>query len=353
MNTAGIYNESYECNARSSLIQLSYLDTLINNLNSEAALLKSNPKLLQWQAFIGLRSLNERQIIQRLSEYPKDQWVEILKTSYKNHFITETISIQDQPSLSEYLTLASEIEATVSDIGRKSWIDRTALHDIVLQKLHASNKKIFKQAKETGKIENISQYLVGANHSSSIFSSSVIIDINKTEITIGDKNIEVTISETNSENEIIYHGFSKASLENTAYSERIYVVKHLVSAMLEYSREYKVFQLPYANIICDNSTQIISALKSEFEKDKIKESTPKEGINDLLVSAMLMSDRPKYFISHDGIFNKNTEGIAWQMYIILHLCYLGYQHIPVFTSETGGEQSMIRAILRKSIPNEV
>jgi hypothetical protein len=354
MNLSGIFQNPYECNARSSIIQLSYVEDLIQTISIELNLLLKNPQIMDWQRLMSKMSVGQKQLLKRLFDYPNSEWVAITKASLKKHFIIESINITDQPKANEYQHFMSEIQQIISNLGEKAKYDRSILHNKVMTNLSKNNPKIYKKSKETGKIEDIKNHLNGIDHLSIMIHTVPSIDSQLAKVSFLGKQFNIRIdSEEAEKTDYVHHGFSKVSLDNTAYTDRYQSAYHITKALIELSSEFEIYQLPFANIICAKSSFIQKALKDEFEKDNLKQTVIKTSLFDALISAILMPDRPKYFIYHDGIINKDFNHLAWQSHVLQHLSYLGYHLLPIFSSETKGEISAIRSLLRKSIVDEV
>ncbi|HMP30147.1 MAG TPA: hypothetical protein PKD85_11130, partial [Saprospiraceae bacterium] len=159
MNESDHYNERFECNARSTLMQHEWLENLIKDIDLEVRQLKILPKFFQWTNYINAQDLKIKKLINALITFPKEEWQEIFKNSYLHFYKNEKITLNSVVDQDSYATLIHNYHTVKSHIVNNSQIARETLHKAIFKYFKSNDSKTYKTIKETGKIDQIGGFL--------------------------------------------------------------------------------------------------------------------------------------------------------------------------------------------------
>ncbi|HOY13873.1 MAG TPA: hypothetical protein PLY70_12070 [Saprospiraceae bacterium] len=342
MTSKSIYAKDLECNARSSIKQLEYLDETILNLSSEMSDLLRIPLYFKWKNFLEQQDHLTNQIFKDLTVIPKAEWVNCFTTNYINTYCEQQIHsiplfVEEDANLlkSKFTSFLENLKPLLNCFYEKELARVSEVLSLV-------DKKLSKQTETGLPMKDASMHLNELNF------PIVLVDVNEVNLIETCKKSGFAIYHTDTEllNESLYIQKPNAKLSETPVTEQITIAKALSKGLLSITRNIKIYQLQFANIICADDGYIPSLLIEEFKKYGIKEFSMGNYGEDHLIESIIMTDRPQYMILRDGLVDAgNDKNIGQQLNTVHAFEVAGYKAINIWTSKMKEDAFKIRSYL--------
>ena len=346
MTSKSIYAKDLECNARSSIKQLEYLDETILNLSSEMSDLLRIPQYFKWKNFLEQQDLLTNQIFKDLTVIPKSEWLNCFTTNYVNTYCEQKIHSIPLFTEEDAVLLREKFDLFLDHLKPllKGFYDKEVSN--IGEFLNSVDKKLARQT-ESG--ISLQEVLVNLN---SLNFPIVLAD--ETELSLIEKcrNSGYFIYQTTqvSGNESLYIHKPTTKLSETPVTEQITIAKALSKGLLSITRNIKIYQLQFANIICTDDGYLPALLIEEFKKYGIKEFSMGNYGEDHLIESIIMTDRPQYLILRDSLVDAgNDTNIGQQLNTVRSFEVAGYKVINIWTSKMKEDAFKIRSYLSSQL----
>lgn len=298
MTSKGIYAKYFECNARSSLKQLEYLDETIFSLSKEVEDLKRIPEYFKWKHFLDAQSTLTKHLFTTFVNFPSDEWIDIFETNYINTFCEHQFLKIEKFTPEEYAELmenAAELKSFIVNEG-----------EFKNSKYAACSQVIFNQS---GFIQAMDK---------AIFTDEVLPLV------------------------------VKNSLADTALSDQIGVAKLIAKSTLAISNKFKVYHMQKANVLCVDDGLLPKLFVEEMKKFGIKEFSLDNYGEERLIESLITTDKNQYLILRDGLLNPlDTSKLFTQLMTIQAFQAAGYAVIDIDTFKTKEDHFKIRAAINQ------
>jgi hypothetical protein len=355
MNESGLYNEKFECNARSTLMQHEWVDNLSKDLDIEVRQLKILPKFFQWTNYISHLDVKSKKLIQSLMSFPKKLWIEVFEDSYLYYYKNEKITINSLVDEERYNLLISDLKIVKEHLIAQSQKYRKTFHKLIFDYYKKQDAKKYKNLRETGKmedlcyeVENLPVYApcIYLESSESVNQNQILLKYGQAKTLI---NIVVG-DEAN--NRVLNQIFLNQEIKDIPLAERIGSARLLSKSIMEVTHQFKIYHLPVASLIVVDNDVLPRAVENTFDSKILKHVQIGNKKEDVLLETMLITDQPVYLICSDGILDQNfNNSLLWQIHLTEGIKNAGIKVISVWTTETKGRIEQVGKIIKSNVYN--
>ncbi len=353
MNESHQYNELFECNARSTLMQHEWIENLLRDIDIEVRQLKVLPKFFQWNNYLNSQDLKIKKLINSLMSYPKEKWLEIFKDSYLQYYKNEKVTLNSIVDPERYNKLITDHQTVKNHITTVAATARENLHKSLFEYCKINDPKKFKLIKETGKTENLVDIVeqLPIKYPCVFLSISQSSSSNHIEVSIDKKNIPINIYIKDDVNvPILLQHFSPQNIGEMPLADRIGSARLLTKSLLEVVSKFKIFHLPFASLIVIDNNILPKAVEHSFDPKILKHLQIGDKLEDILIETLLITDQPIYLVCPNGILDSNFENsLFWQIHLLEGLKNTGVKVVNIWTTDTKGRIENISKILTNNI----
>jgi hypothetical protein len=355
MNESALYNEKFECNARSTLMQHEWIENLLKDVDIEVRQLKVLPKFFQWTNYMNIQDIKVKKLINALMVYPKDSWLQIFKDSYLYYYKNEKITLNSIVDQEVYSTLISDYYLVKNHIVTNAQVAREKLHKSLFEYYKNTDSKKLNKLKETGKIDSLGDEI----HKLGVMFPCVYLDSNNQVeahdifINLGLDYKEIKISKTElNDSPVLLQQFSQQEIKEIPIADRIGSARLLTKSFLEVCTDFKIYHLSNASLIVVDNEVLPRAVEKSFDPKTIKHLQIGNNKEDMLLETILITDQPVYLICSNGILNQNfNNSLFWQIHLLEGFKSAGIKIINIWTTETKGRIENISKVLISHINN--
>ena len=300
MTAKGIYAKYFECNARSSLKQLEYLDEAIFTLRKEIEDLKRIPEYFKWKHFFDAQSPLTKHILTSLQNHEKEEWQEIFETNYINTYCEHELLKIDKFTDRDYVAMMDGAKRLKQFVNSGS--------DFKTSEWQGASMIVFNQSG-----------FINETDSEEFFKEELPLKVEK-------------------------------PIAETHLTDQISVAKSIARAVMSISQKFKVYHMQKANVLCVDDSILPHLFVGEMKKFGLKEFGLDHYGEERLIESLITTDKPQYLIIRDGLLNVgNTNRLFSQLVTIQALQTAGYKLINVDTLSTREDSFKIRAFITEEI----
>lgn len=355
MNESGLYNENFECNARSTLMQHEWIENLVKDLDIEVKQLKILPRFFQWTNYLSQLDIKSKKLILSLMAFPKSLWTEIFENSYLYYYKNEKITINSLVDEERYNQLVADLKIVKDHLIGQSQKIRERFHQAIFEYYKTNDTKKYKNLRETGKMDGL-LYEIDKfpNYIPSVYlESSESIDSSTIALYYGEEKIQINIISGDDPGfNVLNQSFLNLEIKDIPLAERISSARLLAKSFLEVTDRFKIYHLPVASLIVADNDVLPNAVEEAFDPKTLKHVQIGNKKEDILLETMLITDQPVYLICSNGILDQNfNNSLLWQIHLMDGMKNAGIKVISVWTSETKGRIENITKVIKSNIYN--
>lgn len=356
LNMNGMYTKKLECNARSSVMQLAYMEQLLQELGSDVYQLSKIPQLYAWKQFYANQEESTKSIFNFLMAFPSATWEYELSNIYYRSMIQDKYPIGRLVNREEYDVLKARLNTVIDQVDTYYTTSKDNMINEVIKTLKTLSPATYNEVSRDKRISPSAWQEASSltQLKGCTLNAKGAIPINELHILIKMNGLHSPLIRMQilSEHEGNYESqqFSKQLIDDVPVTQRASHAKILATSLSSLTDKIKIYQLPSANIICIDNGQLSKALLEEFLPKGLKEIPVGKQLNDRLIECLLMTNRQQYLVYCDGIINeKHVDHIWYQIRLIDAFKHAGYNLVNLFTSETLGDIITYKSMLRAAI----
>lgn len=366
-NERKVYSLIFECNARSTLKQVEFLDQVISYLSSEIKDLERIPRYNNWLHFVENSTQAFQKLLKQIVAFDKEEWVEIFCYNYEKSLIETKKAAYvyfNKAKLERYWNIYTKLNTSLIE-------QLTLDYNLGIQKcqeiIKTENTRLYKQWQKSKVISTpefkdihdpyqyINSMLVPVSDVAKIGSSE------KTVFLIGENNYATKfdfqfLADSNLDkrdtSKLNYlHKFYEEKIDDINITERIRSAKQLALSLLDLNENIRIFQSSFSNIICIDDGYIANCVLKAWQNSGIKEFRVGHDLENGLIESIIMTDRPQFLIFSNGLLsNEKIEYLPWQLQVIHAYQTAGFNLLPIWTYETMDLDNIVNLIKAKTKP---
>lgn len=360
-NEKKIYSLFFECNARSTLKQVEFLDQVLSYMAGEIKDLERIPKYNNWKLFFDNSSPSFQRLLKQLLVFDKADWYEIFTYNYEKNLIETKNAASvylDKSKLDRFEDIQSKLKrSTLKEL--KDQFDKGIFE--CQENLKKINPKLYKQWQKSKVISTpefkdildpykyVNTILVPVSDIAKIGQSE------KKTFLIGQNNYATrydyqVMSKPDEDSKdvktLVYnHEFYTDKIDDINITERIRSAKQLALSLLDINDNVRIFQTSFSNILCIDDGFIADCIFKAWKDNGIKEFRIGNDLKNGLIESIIMTDRPQYLVYSNGILSsEKLQHLPWQLEIINAYKMAGFNLLPIWTYETMGMINTIEYI---------